>query len=55
MTVDGSGDGEQALGLALGFDYDLAILGLTLPRHWTALRVFREFALARPGLIRQLY
>ncbi len=31
-AVDVSRDGEQALGLALGFDYDLAILDLTLPR-----------------------
>jgi two-component system, OmpR family, copper resistance phosphate regulon response regulator CusR len=31
-AVDVSRDGEQALGLALGFDYDLAILDLGLPR-----------------------
>jgi two-component system, OmpR family, copper resistance phosphate regulon response regulator CusR len=31
-AVDVSRDGEQALGLALGFEYDLAILDLTLPR-----------------------
>jgi two-component system copper resistance phosphate regulon response regulator CusR len=31
-AVDVSRDGEQALGLALSFDYDLAILDLTLPR-----------------------
>jgi len=31
-AVDVSRDGEQALGLALGFDYDLVILDLMLPR-----------------------
>ena len=31
-AVDVSRDGEQALGFALGFDYDLVILDLTLPR-----------------------
>jgi two-component system, OmpR family, copper resistance phosphate regulon response regulator CusR len=31
-AVDVSRDGEQALGLALSFDYDLAILDLSLPR-----------------------
>jgi len=31
-AVDVSRDGEQALGLALGFDYDLVILDLSLPR-----------------------
>lgn len=31
-AVDVSRDGEQSLGLGLGFDYDLAILDLNLPR-----------------------
>jgi DNA-binding response OmpR family regulator len=32
-SVDVSRDGEQALSLALGFDYDLVILDLSLPRR----------------------
>lgn len=52
-AVDVSRDGEQALGLALGFDFDLAVLDLNLPRldGVSILRGIRERKAQLPILI----
>jgi two-component system copper resistance phosphate regulon response regulator CusR len=48
-AVDISRDGEQARGLILGFDYDLVVLDLNLPRL-DGVSILKSVREAKPGL-----